>query len=51
MDGNITLEVMNYRGTVCCLQTWYFNVMYIGESKIIHNIGMCFAVGNTAGWE
>jgi hypothetical protein len=24
--------------------------MYIGESKIIHNIGTCFAVGYTAGW-
>jgi hypothetical protein len=24
--------------------------MYVGESKIIYNIGTCFAVGYTAGW-
>jgi hypothetical protein len=28
----------------------YWAKMYVGESKIICNIGTCFAVGYTAGW-
>jgi hypothetical protein len=26
------------------------NISYLGESKIIRNVGTCFAVGYTAGW-
>ena len=34
--------------TVCvCV---YYVCIYVGESKIIRNVGACFAVGYTAGW-
>jgi hypothetical protein len=33
--------------TVLCRVFYH---MYVGESKIIHTIGTCFAVGCTAGW-
>jgi hypothetical protein len=25
-------------------------VLYVGETKIIRTIGICFAIGYTAGW-
>jgi hypothetical protein len=27
-----------------------YHASYVGESKIIHIVGICFAVGYTAGW-
>jgi hypothetical protein len=32
------------------ISTWTAAALYVGESKIIRNIGTCFAVGYTAGW-
>jgi len=38
MDGNITLEKLNYRGKECCLQTWYFKVMYFSHQLHTHSV-------------
>ena len=40
------LEKLNYRGTVCCLQTRYFNVMYFPHN-CIHTVFHIFLVKQT----
>ena len=38
MDGNVTFEKPNYTGTVCCLQTRYFNAIYFSHQLHTHSV-------------
>jgi len=38
MDGNVASEKLNYRAPVCCLQTWYFNIMYFSHQLDTKNV-------------